>query len=139
MRVFAEKYCTVIVVDHPFTGYTRIAKGDDGYLRLPTKYEISGGNAKANRCDDFISIHRIINHPDDDIRRTMQISMQKVKDKSTGGKPHVEGDWAELIYESRDGFMGYWDSNGDNPMYQAKISKEGVQERMRAVSPEEAF
>lgn len=139
MRVFAEKYCSVIVVDHPFTGYTRIAKDDTGYLRLPTKYEISGGNAKANRCDDFISIHRIINHPDDDIRRTMQISVQKVKDKSTGGEPHVEGDWSELIYESRDGFLGYWDSNGDNPMYQAKVSKQGVQDRVRTMTPEEAF
>ena len=48
---------------------------------MPTKYDASGGNSKANRCDDFISAHRIINHPSKAIRSTMQISIQKVKDK----------------------------------------------------------
>jgi hypothetical protein len=139
IRVFAEKYCSVIVVDHPFTGFTRIGKDESGYLRLPNKYEISGGNSKANRCDDFISIHRIINHPDDDVRRTMQISVQKVKDKSTGGEPHIDGEWSELIYEIRDGFLGYWDNNGDNPMYQAMVSKMGVRAKLRRMSAEEAF
>ena len=139
MRVFAQKYCSVIIVDHPFTGYTRVGKDDSGYLRLPTKYDASGGNSKTNRCDDFISIHRIINHPDDDVRRTMQISVQKVKDKSTGGKPHLEGEWSELCYEMRDGFLGYWDANGDNPIYEAKMSKIGVRAKMNNMTPEEAF
>ena len=131
IRVFSEKHCSVIVVDHPFTGFARIGKDESGYLRLPNKYEISGGNAKANRCDDFISAHRITNHPDYDIRKTMQISVQKVKDKSTGGEPHVEGEWSELIYETRDGFLGYWDSNGNNPMYKYMMSKLGVRAKLK--------
>lgn len=139
IRVFSERYCSVIIVDHPFTGFTRIGKDESGYLRLPTKYEISGGNSKANRCDDFISAHRIINHPDDDIRKTMQISVQKVKDKSTGGEPHIDGEWSELIYETRDGFLGYWDSNGDNPMYKAMMSKLGVRAKLKRMTPEEVF
>jgi hypothetical protein len=140
MRVFAQKYCSVIVVDHPYTGYTRDSKNkENGYLRLPTKYDASGGNSKANRCDDFISIHRIINHPDDDVRKTMQVSVQKVKDKSTGGEPHLDGEWGELCYERRDGFLGYWDSNGDNPIYEAKVSKIGVRAKMSNMTPEEAF
>lgn len=139
VRVFVEKYCSVIIVDHPFTGFTRIGKDESGYLRLPTKYEISGGNAKANRCDDFISAHRIINHPDEDVKRTMQISVQKVKDKSTGGEPHVDGEWSELIYEHRNGFTGYWDENGNNPIYESMVSKLGVRAKMKTMSPEEAF
>lgn len=140
VRVFCEKYCSVIIVDHPFTGFTRVGvDSSTGYLRIPTKYEISGGNAKANRCDDFISAHRIINHPDDDIRRTMQISVQKVKDKSTGGEPHVDGSWTELIYENRNGFLGYWDENGENPMYKAMVSKLGVRAKLKRMSAEEAF
>ncbi len=139
IRVFCQNYCSVIVIDHPYTGFTRVAKGADGFLRIPTKYDASGGNAKANRCDDFVSFHRIINHPDIDIRKTMQISVQKVKDKSTGGKPHASNEWSELIYERRDGFLGYWDIEGNNPMYQYLKSKEGVTEKLKYMTPEEAF
>lgn len=139
IRVFAETYCSVIVVDHPFTGFTRIAKDDSGFLRIPTKYEVSGGNGKANRTDDFISFHRIINHPDKDIRKTMQISVGKIKDTSTGGMPHIDGEWSELVYETRNGFLGYWDSQGNNPMYRALQSKIGVRQQLKGISPEEAF
>jgi hypothetical protein len=139
IRVFAENFCSVMVVDHPFTGFTRIGKDDTGYLRMPNKYEISGGNSKANRCDDFISTHRIVNHPDDEVRSTMQISVQKVKDKSSGGEPHIEGQWAELIYEKRQGFLGYWDTNGDNPMYASIKGRLGLSSKVYGVTPQDAF
>ena len=138
IRVFCQNYCSVIVVDHPFTGFTRVGKDDNGYLRMPTKYDASGGNSKANRCDDFISFHRIINHPDNEVRRTMQISVQKVKDKSTGGKPHNSDEWSELIFEERDGFLGYWDEYGDNPMYKALLNK-NRNAPLITVSAEDAF
>jgi len=139
IRVFSQNYCSVMVVDHPYTGFTRTGMGEDGYIRIPTKYDASGGNSKANRCDDFISAHRVINHPESDVRRTMQISVQKVKDKSTGGQPHIDGEYTSLIYETRNGFTGYWDSNGDNPMYQAKVARLGVKTEVRRMSPEDAF
>ena len=146
IRVFCQNYCSVIVVDHPYTGFTRIAKDESGYIRMPTKYDASGGNSKTNRCDDFMCLHRIINHEDDDVRKTMQISIQKVKDKSTGGKPHIEGDYSSLVYETRKGFTGYWGaSSGDNPMYKDKVSKMGVRARLKSegrlpnMSPEDAF
>lgn len=142
IRVFCENYCSVLVIDHPFTGFTRVGKDEYGYLRMPNKYEIAGGNSKANRCDDFISTHRIVNHPDNEVRKTMMISVQKVKDKSTGGEPHTDGEYVQLIYEERGGFLGYWDINGDNPMYAAIKSRQGVRAQMKGIQPvtvEEAF
>ena len=139
IRVFCQKYCSVVVVDHPFTQFTRTGKGDDGFLRIPRKYDASGGNSKANRCDDFICFHRVVNHTDSEIRRTMQVLVEKVKDKSTGGEPHQEGDWGELVYESKNGFLGYWDSEGNNPMYKVKSAREGVRETLRLMSPDEVF
>ena len=124
-RVFSEKYCSIIIVDHPYTGYTRNNKDEMGHLLLPSKYDASGGNSKANRCDDFISMHRIINHSDPIVKSTMQLSAQKIKDKSTGGQPHDEDDYSKLIFESRDGFLGYWDEDGNNPIY------EGMQSRVK--------
>ena len=143
IRVFCQNYCSVIVVDHPYTGFTRTAKDEQGFITMPTKYDAAGGNAKANRTDDFISAHRIINHDDSTVRRTMQISIQKVKDKKTGGKPNVDGEYTSLIWETRNGFTGYWDDNGDNPMYKAIKARLGVENisniKATPVSLEEAF
>ena len=143
IRVFVETYCSVVVVDHPYTGFTRTEKDESGYLRIPSKYDASGGNSKANRTDDFISLHRIINHTDRNIRSMMQICVGKVKDKSTGGEPHLDGEYSSLLYESRKGFIGYWDDSGNNPMYEAMMSKKGVRDQMKGnvptVTPEEAF
>jgi hypothetical protein len=141
IRVFSQNYCTVIVIDHPYTNFTRNSKDSQtGYLKLPTKYDASGGNGKANRCDDFISIHRVINHKDKDIRNTLQISVQKVKDKSTGGKPHIEDEYTELIWDEREGFTGYWDNKGNNPMYQYMTSSKLVKkEEIKRMTAEEAF
>lgn len=145
IRVFSQNYCSVIVVDHPYTGFTRTAVDPkSGFIRMPTKYDASGGSIKANKADDFICFHRLIHHPDSDMRRTMQISVQKVKDKYTGGEPHVEGEWGELIYKTFDGFTGYWDSEGNNPIYKARQAKLGMKAKINPslsprINPEDAF
>lgn len=139
IRVFTQKYCSVIVVDHPYSNFTRNEKDSSGFLKIPRKYDAAGGNIKANKCDDFICFHRIINHPDPDVRRTVQICVDKVKDKFTGGEPHPDGEWDELIWERRNDFLGYWDSQGNNPMYAARASKLGIQEKIKRMTAEEAF
>jgi hypothetical protein len=50
-----------------------------------------------------------------------------VKDKSTGGEPHIDGEYTSLVWEERDGFTGYWDSDGNNPMYRAMKARKGVE------------
>ncbi len=139
IRVFSQKYCSVIVVDHPYSNFTRNEKDINGFLKIPRKYDAAGGSVKANKCDDFICFHRIINHPDPDVRKTVQICVDKVKDKFTGGEPHSDGEWDELIWERRNDFLGYWDAEGNNPMYAAQVSKLGVRAQMKHLSPEEAF
>lgn len=139
IRVFCQNYCSVLVVDHPYTGFTRTAIDKEGFIRMPTKYDASGGNVKANKADDFISFHRVINHPDPDFRRTMQISVQKVKDKFTGGEPHLDGEFGELIYETRDGFTGYWDIEGNNPIFKLQASKNIIKEKLPNISADDAF
>lgn len=143
IRVFCQNYCSVIVVDHTNTEFTRDRKNYDksGYLMMPSKYDAAGGNIKVNKCDNFLCFHRIINHQDDQIERTMQISVQKIKDKSTGGKPHRLDEWSELEWDTRDGFTGYWDSDGNNPMYTAKMSKMGLKQKevLKPVDPMDAF
>ena len=69
----------------------------------------------------------------------MQFIVEKVKEEETGGKRHDSGEWTELIWENRDGFLGYWDDKGNNPMYKAEMAKLGVRAQLKRMSAEEAF
>lgn len=140
LRVFSETYCSVYVMAHPSSTAPRTNKDEvSGYLKAPNKYSIQGGADFPYRVDDFFIFHRIVNHEDSDVRRTMQIIVEKIKEIETGGSVHSSGEWSELIYETRDGFLGYWDSNGDNPMYKAMMSKLGVRAKLKRMTAEEAF
>ena len=132
LRVFAETYCSVYVMAHPSSFAPRNTKDEHGYLMPPNKYAIQGGADFPYRVDDFFVTHRIVNHSDSDVRRTMQFIMEKVKEVETGGKVHSQGEFTSLIYDTRNGFTGYWDTNGMNPMYQALVSKMGVRAQAKA-------
>jgi hypothetical protein len=139
LRVFAESYCSVYVMAHPSSFSPRNSKDDQGYLQAPNKYAIQGGADFPYRVDDFFITHRVVNHSDNEVRRTMQFIMEKVKEVETGGKVHSQGEYTSLVYEKRQGFSGYFDSYGDNPMYKAINAKLGVRAQMRTMTPEEAF
>jgi hypothetical protein len=143
LRVFAESYCSVYVMAHPSSFAPRNSKDDLGYLQAPNKYAIQGGADFPYRVDDFFIIHRIVNHTDRDVRRSMQFIMEKVKEVETGGRVHNQGEFTSLIYETRNGFTGYFDSNGDNPMYKDLMSRKSVRAQMKSgvhlATPEEAF
>ena len=139
LRVFSEEYCSVYVMAHPSSFAPRNKKNNDGYLSAPSKYDIQGGADFPYRVDDFFILHRIVNHPDPDIKKTMQFIVEKIKETETGGKPHPQDRYSELIYEQRDGFLGYWDTDGRNPMYEALMSKMGIQKEIKRLTAEEAF
>ena len=139
LRVFAEEYCAVYIMAHPSSNSPRTNLDEYGYLKPPSKYSIQGGADFPYRVDDFFVVHRIVNHTDHEVKKTMQFIVEKVKETETGGRRHDINEYTELIYEERDGFIGYWDTNGDNPMYKATKSRQGVRAQMKGISPKEAF
>jgi hypothetical protein len=139
MRVFAEKYCSVYILAHPSTNSPRANKDSAGYIGKPSKYDIQGGADFPYRVDDFFTVHRIVNHEDPDVRKEMQVSVEKIKEVETGGKVHDNGDYTGLIYETRHGFTGYWDKDGNNPFFAKLNSKKEVQAQVKRMNPEDAF
>ena len=139
LRVFAEQYCSVYIMAHPSSTSPRTNLDQFGYLKPPSKYSIQGGADFPYRVDDFFVTHRVVNHTDNEVKRTMQFIMEKVKETETGGKRHDLDDYSSLIWETRDSFLGYWDSFGDNPMYTALKSRQGIKSSVAGISPEEAF
>lgn len=139
LRVFAEKYCAVTIMAHPSSTSPRTNVDEYGYLKPPSKYSIQGGADFPYRVDDFFITHRIVNHTDHEVKRTMQFIVEKIKETETGGMRHDKDDYSELIYEKRDGFTGYWDIHGNNPMYAAIKSRDNVRSQLQGMSPEDAF
>lgn len=146
IRVFSEKYCAVYVLAHPSTTAPRTGKDQSGYASAPSKYDIQGGADFPYRVDDFFTIHRIINHEDPDVRREVQFCMTKVKETETGGKVHDKGDYTGLMYETKNGFQGYWDLNDNNPFFsklnikeQVRAKTATVKEKLPNISADDAF
>ena len=55
-----------------------------GHLKPPLKAHVEGGKPFLNRCDDMIVIHRLVKHPD--MKYQTMISVEKIKDRDTGGQ-----------------------------------------------------
>lgn len=138
IRVFVEKFCTVWVMAHPSSDAPRNNRDNDGYLTAPSKYSIQGGADFPYRVDNFFVIHRIVNADDPEIRRTMQFISEKIKETKTGGRVHNKGESTNLVWEVKNGFLGYWDEFGNNPMYEAlKLKGEIKEQRNEKVNQED--
>jgi len=111
MRVFKENYSSIWVCDHVNSSAAR-NKDKDGYVEVPWKSDIEYGQLKANKVDDFIMIHRIINHPFK--KYETQIHVHKVKDKETGGQPTQKDE--PVIVQLNADYCGY-SSNSVDPIF----------------------
>ena len=54
-----------------------------GHLKPPLKASIEGGKSFLNRCDDMFTVHRLCSH--ETMKYNTLISIEKIKDKETGG------------------------------------------------------
>ena len=110
LRVFKENYSSVWVADHVATTAAR-KRDKDGYVEVPWKSDIEYGQLKANKVDEFIMIHRLINHPE--LWNQTQIHIHKIKDVETGGSPTQKDEPVIIIMNQ--GMCGY-SNNGQDPI-----------------------
>jgi hypothetical protein len=83
LKMFIKKTGVSVYINcHAVTGALRM-RDDDGYPLAPQKADTEQGGKFANRADDFITIHRKTQHPDEwDIT---EIHVRKIKETETGG------------------------------------------------------
>ncbi len=97
---------TVYVNTHPQTEASRRVYAQDhtlkGFVQPPKKSDTEGGQAFANRCDDFLTIHRMTNHPN--LWMFTEVHVRKIKDKETGGNITFLDEPLRLNYNSGLGF-----------------------------------
>jgi replicative DNA helicase len=71
---------------HAVTEAQRV-KGKDGLPVPPFAEQTEGGAKFVNRADDFITLHRKIQHPDPAMRRLVEMHIRKIRETETGGSP----------------------------------------------------
>ena len=62
-------------------------KGDDGLPLAPYAEDTEGGGKFVNRADCFLTIHRKVQAPDHNIKKTTELHVRKVRETETGGQP----------------------------------------------------
>lgn len=62
-------------------------KDRDGYSAPPFAEDTEGGGLFVNRSDDFLTVHRVIQHEDPAVRRTTQLHVRKIRETETGSQP----------------------------------------------------
>lgn len=88
--------------EHPFAGFPM----------PPDKADTEGGGKFSNKADDFLTIHRMMQHPDEWM--WTEIHVKKIKEMETGGK-HTHLESPVKIRMTR-GSLGFEDINGFNPI-----------------------
>jgi hypothetical protein len=70
---------------HAVTAAARAKDGEKKYPVAPNKADTEGGQKVANKADDFITIHRVTQHPTEWM--ITEVHVRKIKDTETGGRP----------------------------------------------------
>jgi len=115
VREFCNKTRKSVYVNtHPQTEASRRVYPLDhtlkGHIQPPKKSDTEGGQAFANRCDDFLTIHRMTTHPT--MWMLTEVHVRKIKDKETGGNLTFLDDPLRLDYNNGLGFC----FGGHNPL-----------------------
>jgi len=107
---------SIYVNTHPTSESGRtgniFAKGHiwEGHLKPPMSAHVEGGKSWLNRTDSFLTIHRLVKHQT--MKYVTLISVDKIKDTSSGGKQTLLEDYILCDFNRGLGFELY----GINPL-----------------------
>ena len=88
-------------------------KGDDGLPTAPFAEDTEGGGKFVNRADCFITVHRKVQAPDTEVKKTAEWHVRKVRETETGGEPTALDEPIEMIMNV--GGTGFrYKHNGNN-------------------------
>jgi len=111
IKQFGSKYdISWFINNHAVTSALR-TKDTDGFQKAPGKEDTEGGGKFSNKAAQFLTVHRLTNHP----REWMvtQLHVRKVKETETGGKVTPRDIPVKLVMNKNGcGFSEYMDDGG---------------------------
>jgi hypothetical protein len=85
LKLFGKKNNFGLWINHhAVTAALRAKDGEKKYPVAPQKADTEGGGKVSNKADEFLTIHRLTQHPDDWM--ITEIHVRKIKDTDTGGR-----------------------------------------------------
>lgn len=110
MLTFTKKYNTSLFLSVHTTTAAQREKDSEGNQIMPHATDAEGGSALYNRCDNFITAHRKIK--DNNQFMFTQISVDKVRNDDTGGRPTPKNEPVILRMNDK---VEFTDENGTSP------------------------
>lgn len=137
MRNFIKKQkCSIWLNTHAVTeALRRLHKDGDytGYPMPPEKADVEGGGKFANRADDFLTIHRYGQHPQE--YNVTQIHVRKIKVTQTGGRLTPKDEPVKLKMIPH--YYGFFDENNDSPIVNVKLTASPFSPAFHVIDPNE--
>jgi len=123
--------CTIFLNCHTGTaGARKLHQSGEfqGYPMPPDKSDIENGVMFENKADDFIVIHRYVQHPE--LANETHWHQVKVKETWSGGKPTPLEEPVKLTLGRKNGFNSFHDEYGHTPLREKyQELKTGSQEK----------
>jgi hypothetical protein len=116
---------------HAVTAAARTKDGEKKYQAAPNKADTEGGQKVANKADDFLTIHRITQHPTDWM--VTELHVRKIKDTETGGRPtSLDFPVKFEMYRGGCAFIERLEEGGQpiDPVHSWHIKRESVQSKI---------
>ena len=133
LKVWAStNNCAVYLNTHVGTiGARKIHQQGDlkGYASVPEKFDVENGVMFDNKADDFIVVHRYVQHPE--LSGITEWHQKKVKEMWSGGCPTFVDQPVKLQLKRVDGFNSFYDDYNRSPLSDAYCKlKQGFQSFM---------
>jgi hypothetical protein len=85
LKLFGKKSGIGLYINHhAVTAALRAKDGEKKYPIAPQKADTEGGGKVANKADEFLTVHRLTQHPTEWM--VTELHVRKVKDTDTGGR-----------------------------------------------------
>lgn len=118
---FAQEELSVYVNIHATSNAARNYNKETNSQKAPTKADVEYGGAWTGPVDDFLTVHRLLGHPE--LKYQTQVFVRKIKERETGGdwtsddKPVILKMPGGIHYTGADGFdpVKMWRENGYKP------------------------
>ena len=96
-------------------------KGADDLPVAPYAEDTEGGGRTVNRSDCFLTFHRKVQHPDYDMRRTMEFHVRKVRETETGGQPTMIN--SPILFELNQSNTSFFNKSNKKTLFDSIIDR----------------
>jgi hypothetical protein len=138
LKLYGKKNNIGIWVNHhAVTAALRQKDGEKKYPVAPQKADTEGGGKVGNKTDDFLTIHRVTQHPTEWM--VTELHVRKIKDTDTGGRVTPIDSPVKLeMYKNGCAFLERLEMGGSpiDPIHSWHMSKELKQNELPAIKEE---